>query len=74
MTHRVPAFPLWGMCEYVWLEMPEGNPSWLEPEEYADALAYVLSAYGAPSGDTDLPTERTELESIRMQGPPMPGG
>lgn len=44
--------PLWDVFEFIWNEMPEDRPAWLEPEEYADILAYILSVYGAPTGET----------------------
>ena len=64
---------LWEVFEYIWSEMPEDEPSWLEPEEYADILAYILSVYGMPAGEQDMPTNEAELERIVIQGPSLPG-
>jgi S-disulfanyl-L-cysteine oxidoreductase SoxD len=64
---------LWEVFEYVWLEMPEDRPAWLDPEEYADILAYILSVYGHPAGDADLPTHETALKSILITRPDRPG-
>lgn len=61
--------PVWEVFEFIWSEMPEDNPSWLEPEEYADILAYILSVYGMPSGDQELPTDKATLEDIVIEGP-----
>jgi mono/diheme cytochrome c family protein len=64
---------LWDVFEFIWAEMPEDRPSWLEPEEYADILAYVLSVYGFPTGDSDMPIERAALRGVRITVPQRPG-
>jgi hypothetical protein len=64
---------LWTVFEYIWAEMPEDKPAWLEPEEYADVLAYLLSVYGFPAGDRALPTERDPLSNIELTVPSRPG-
>jgi hypothetical protein len=65
--------PLWEIFEYIWAEMPEDDPASLEAEEYADVLAYVLSVYGLPAGDADMPTDRATLEVIAVTRPQLPG-
>lgn len=60
---------VWDVFDYVWSNMPEDFPSSLEPEEYADVLSYVFSAYGLPAGDADLPTEREPLDAIAIAAP-----
>jgi mono/diheme cytochrome c family protein len=65
---------VWDVFEFIWSEMPEDNPSLLEPEEYADILSYILSVYGMPAGEADLPTDRGALEDIVVQGPSLGGG
>ena len=65
--------PLWEVFEYIWSEMPEDTPAWLEPEEYADILAYILSVYGMPTGEADMPTDKPALEGVLIQGPSLPG-
>ena len=64
---------LWEVFEYIWAEMPEDNPASLEPAEYADIVAYTLSVYGLPAGETDLPTDRETLEKITVIRPELPG-
>jgi mono/diheme cytochrome c family protein len=64
---------VWEVFEYIWAEMPEDDPASLEPTEYADVLAYILSVYGLPAGDTDMPTDRTTLEAIKIARPVLPG-
>jgi len=64
---------VWEVFEYIWAEMPEDNPASLEPSEYADILAYTLSVYGLPTGDTDMPIDRETLEKITITRPELPG-
>jgi mono/diheme cytochrome c family protein len=65
---------VWDVFEFIWSEMPEDNPSWLKPEEYADILAYILSVYGMPAGQVDLPTDKKTLGDIVVEGPRLGGG
>jgi mono/diheme cytochrome c family protein len=64
---------VWEVFEYIWSEMPEDRPAWLEPEQYADILAYILSVYGAPAGDRDMPIDREPLIEIKITRPELPG-
>jgi len=61
---------VWESFEYIWAEMPEDEPASLDPKDYAAILAFMLSAYGMPAGDTDLPIDRKSLEAIRFAKPP----
>ena len=70
---EVDGKPLWETFEYVWAEMPEDEPSSLNPEDYAAVLAYIFSIYGLPSGATDLPIDRKALEAITIMRPALPG-
>jgi mono/diheme cytochrome c family protein len=65
--------PVWEALEYIWTEMPEDMPSWLDPDEYADVLAYLLSVYGMPTGENDMPVDEDVLEDIVIEGPLRPG-
>ena len=64
---------LWDTFEYVWSEMPEDDPSSLDPQEYAAVLSYILSVYGLPAGEADLPIDRESLEAITITRPRPPG-
>ena len=64
---------LWETFEYVWSEMPEDDPSSLDPQDYAAVLSYILSVYGLPAGEADLPVDRASLEAITITGPRPPG-
>jgi mono/diheme cytochrome c family protein len=70
---EVDGKPLWETFEYVWSEMPEDEPSSLNPEDYAAVLAYIFSVYGLPSGTADLPIDREALEAITIVRPALPG-
>ena len=65
--------PLWETFEYIWSEMPEDDPSSLNPEDYAAVLAYIFSIYGLPSGESDLPIDQAALEAITITRPALPG-
>ncbi len=70
---EVEGRPLWDTFEYVWAEMPEDDPASLEPEDYADVLAYIFSVYGLPTGEADLPIDQRALEAILITRPSLPG-
>jgi len=63
---------VWELFEYIWAEMPEDEPASLDPKDYAAILAYTLSAYGLPTGDTDMPIDRKSLEAIKIARPEPP--
>jgi mono/diheme cytochrome c family protein len=63
---------LWDTFDYVAAEMPEDDPGSLQPEEYAAVLAYLLRAYGLPSGTAELPAARGPLETLAMARPAPP--
>jgi hypothetical protein len=63
---------LWDTFDYMSSEMPEDDPGSLEREEYAAVLAYLLRAYGLPSGAVELPADRTALERLILTRPAPP--
>lgn len=48
-------------------QMPPDQPKTLTPQEYVDAVAYLLSANGYPAGATALPVDRPALARIEMK-------
>lgn len=52
------------LYEYTRLTMPEDNPNSLADEEYADIIAYLLSASGMPAGDDELAPDSRSLARI----------
>jgi mono/diheme cytochrome c family protein len=61
--------PLWDTFDFIWSNMPDDDPSSLQPAEYAAVLAYLFSVYGLPTGDLDLPIDRKALELITITRP-----
>src|SRR5262245_29193035 len=51
------------------MDMPSNAPGTLTPEQYADALAYVLSVNKYPAGQAELPTKPEDLGPVRMAAP-----
>lgn len=47
--------------------MPRDNPSHLTPAEYADLVAYILSANQFPAAKTELPANAELLKQIRIE-------
>jgi len=66
--------PLWDTFDFIWSNMPDDDPSSLEPAEYAAVLAYLFSVYGLPAGEADLPIDRKVLELITITRPSPAGG
>ena len=58
------------MFDFVSTTMPEGNPGSLDPEQYADVLAYILRENGYPSGDDELPADGSALQDVRIEEAP----
>ena len=46
--------------------MPQGAPASLSPAGYVDISAYLLQMNKVPGGDTELPTDMDDLESITI--------
>jgi hypothetical protein len=47
-------------------QMPKEQPGTLEPEQYADVIAYLLKINGAPAGKKELPPDEKALKWIRI--------
>lgn len=76
-THTGAAFQHWNghtvldLFGYVSTKMPKNEPGSLEPEQYADLVAYLLKLNQMPVGTTELPTDTTVLGTIRIETKPM---
>jgi mono/diheme cytochrome c family protein len=46
--------------------MPQGDPGSLTPEEYRNIIAFFLSRSGYPTGERELPADKTELSKLRI--------
>ena len=49
------------------ISMPQNNPGSLSRQQYADVLAYMLSAGSFPGGKTELPREVEILRQIAFE-------
>lgn len=72
-TYTAPAFrEKWNghllseLYSFLSTQMPKEQPGTLEPEEYADVIAYLLKINGAPAGKKDLPANEKALKWIRI--------
>lgn len=49
--------------------MPFDNPGGLDPQEYADVLAYIFGLNGIPAGESELEGDDAVLKQIRIERP-----
>lgn len=61
-----PLTGLWGAVN----AMPEDNPGSLEPEGYADIIAYMLSLNGYPAGSADLVGSDEAMKGVTFDRKP----
>jgi hypothetical protein len=66
--------PLWPIFDFMWSEMPEDRPAWLDPEEYADILSYLLREFGMPAGTAEFPADPQFIKTIQLDEPVATGG
>ena len=57
------------LFDFVSNAMPKNEPGSLEPDEYAQLIAYVLKTNGAPTGPAPLPADSEALKKIRLYLP-----
>ncbi|HXD75344.1 MAG TPA: cytochrome c [Vicinamibacterales bacterium] len=50
-------------------DMPSNAPGSLEPQQYADVFAYVLSVNKYPAGQTEAPKDPAALKDVKMAAP-----
>ena len=58
--------PVGSLFERIRVSMPEDGPGRLSDEEYTDVVAYMLDRSDYPSGETELPADKTELNKIMI--------
>ena len=75
-TYTAPAFrEKWNgslasdFFQFLKASMPKLEPGSLEPEEYAQVIAYLLKINGVPAGKQDLPADVKALKRIRISIP-----
>ena len=58
--------PVGVLFDRIKLTMPEDGPGRLSDEEYTDVVAYMLDRSDYPSGDTELPADKAEMDKIMI--------
>jgi mono/diheme cytochrome c family protein len=58
--------PVGSLFERIKVSMPEDGPGRLSDEEYTDVVAFLLDTNDYPSGDTELPADKAELDKIMI--------
>ena len=61
--------PLSSLYEMIAGSMPADNPGGLQPQEYADVVAYLLQLNGYPAGAEELKGGREASAGIRIEEP-----
>ena len=51
------------------MDMPSSAPGSLNPDQYADVLAYLLSVNKYPAGQTEIAKDGSGLKSVKMAAP-----
>jgi hypothetical protein len=51
------------------MDMPSSAPGSLNPDQYADVLAYLLSVNKYPAGQTEIAKDGAGLKSVKMAAP-----
>jgi len=72
-SHTGTVFATWwdqkrlsDLYQFVSTRMPKNEPGSLEPDEYADVIAYLLKLNEMPSGTEALPADSVALKKIRI--------
>ena len=55
------------MFELARTTMPTDSPGSLNRQQYADIIAYILSANSFPAGDKEMPSDTAPLKQIQIQ-------
>ena len=58
--------PVGALFERIKVSMPEDGPGRLSDEEYTDVVAYMLDRNDYPSGDTEMPADKAEMDKIMI--------
>jgi mono/diheme cytochrome c family protein len=59
--------PLSDLYSFIVTRMPKNEPGSLQPDEYADVLAYLLKLNDLPSGNDPLPADSLAMKKIRIE-------
>ena len=58
--------PLSDLYQFIVTRMPKNEPGSLQPDEYADVVAYLLKLNDLPTGSDPLPADSVALKKIRI--------
>ena len=58
------------LFSFVSIRMPKNEPGSLDPQHYADLVAYLLKMNAMPAGPSELPSDVAALQKIRIVTPP----
>lgn len=60
------------LYRFVSTSMPQDEPGRLDPEAYADVLAFIFRENHLPAGEAELGTDVTALNRYRLESPAGP--
>lgn len=66
--------PLHAIFDLMRTTMPEDNPGGLQPQQYADILAYFLQLNGFPAGSDELKGTDDFMRAVKMEAPKKASG
>jgi len=76
-SHTGPTFASWWdrkplseLYLFISVKMPKNEPGSLQPNEYADLVAYLLRVNDMPGGSEELPADSVALKKIRIDVKP----
>jgi mono/diheme cytochrome c family protein len=58
--------PVGALFKRIKLTMPADGPGRLSDQEYTDVVAYMLDRNDYPSGDTEMPADKAEMDKIMI--------
>ena len=61
---------IWDLMFTIGTTMPLDTPSSLDPQEYADIIAFILRENGMPAGKTELLADPEEMTSVVITARP----
>lgn len=64
LNRKYADMPLSVYFDYMMTNMPRGREGSLQPQQYADIMAFILTAHGVEPGDNTLTADPALLESI----------
>lgn len=59
------------LFSFVSTRMPKNEPGSLDPQHYADLVAYLLKMNKMPAGSAEIAPDPAELQKIRIVTPPV---